>query len=675
MLLVAVAALSWLLVSTHAGTLGFTGLTRRASFVIAFALHQVITVAITEIASIGRHLTATSVTLAWVAVLLIGTVLCRRALVDGASSLVRAVRAPSLRRPLPPVDGVVAALVLTAFLGALLAQGLLYRPANSDAKLYHLPRVEHWIQNETVAPYAAHFLAQIELAPLSAYQFVSLHLVTGTDRWDGYVELTGAVVCVVGVSELARRLGLSGRGQAFAALLAATVPNLVLEATSATNNLFGAAIGVAALVVLTSGPGRGGWTRRGIALGAVAGLAELSKGTLVALIGPAALVLVVVAIHRRCRVLGPVVVLRQCVGAGFFGALAGGLVAGPFLYRNFELFGGPGGPVTASTIVTDPSIAGAASNVARSGSAQFLVGGQDGVLHTFSAAMIGLFRHLYDVVGAVDSRNYVLDPLPNPFESGDFSVTTRFEDVGANPWHVLLMIVSLVLLAVCVLRGRRDLVLPLALAVALCVGFVIFAATARWSIYASRYYLPLLVLWCPVIVLALAQLRPRRLARAAARGVAVLLVVACLPMLLDNFTRPLIHPDWRHGAPLEAYFALSGSDDGAPARASAASYADLTAAVAHSSCDRLGLANIIISEYAVWTGLKRFDWDGTIQDVGVDNVSRSLAPAGFVPCAVVFDSLSVHVSAPSAPESVEGLVATRFGTLTLFLDPATVPPA
>jgi len=670
LLLVAAAGLLWLSVATFGETLGFSDLTRRASFVIAYLLFQVITVAIIELASVGNHLNATTVTIAWAGVVLVGLIVCWPVL----TSVVRPPRHRATERETrrgATVDQVVVGVVLAGFLGGLLVTGWLYRPANTDSHAYHLARVEHWIQAKSVGPFAAHFLAQVELAPLSSYQFTSLKLLTGTDRWDGYLALWAAAVCVLGTSELARRLGLSGPGQAFTAILTVTVPNLVLEATSTTNNLFGASIGLGALVVLTSGLGRGGWISRGIALGAVLGLAELAKGTLVVMVGPAAAVLVAVAVVRLWRERGPLVVLRTSAGALTVGALAVGVVAGPFLYRNFTLFGGLGGPVTDSTIVSDPSASGAASNVVRSISAQFLVGGEEGVLHAFSRAVTSVLKRLYDLVGHTGSRNYVFQPDTSPFDSRDWSVSSRFEDVGANPWHVLLIVASLVILSICVLTGRRSMRLPLALALALCLGFVGFAVTAKWSIYATRYYLPLLVLWCPLIAVAFGQLAPRLLSRGASRIVGVLLVVAALPLLLNNYTRSLIHDDWRHDSELEAYFARSGSADGDAARQLAADYADLTAAIARSSCDELGLANWVAIEYPLWVGLQQRGWEGTIDDVYVDNASRSLERRDFRPCAVIVDTSTTFPGVKRPPETIPGLSPTQYGSLTLFLDPAT----
>jgi hypothetical protein len=664
-LLVAAGCLLWLSVARFGTRLGFSGLTARASFVVAYLLFQLVTVAVVELASLGHRFDTGTVRLGWGAVVV--ALLCLH-----GPGLARTARAalrdagPRLRSA-PDLDVAVVGVVLVALLALLAVMGWLYRSSNADANAYHLARVQHWLQQGSVEPFAAHFLAQVELAPLSSYQFATLELVTGTDRWAGYVALTAAVVCVLGASELARRLGLPGPGQALAALLTATLPSLVLEATSTTNNLFGASIGVGVLVVLTSGLGVGGWLSRGVALGAVAGLAELAKGTLVVLVGPAAAVLVVVALARLWRERGPRVVVRRSAAALLGGTVAAVAVAGPFLYRNLTLFGGLGGPVTDSTVVSDPSAGGAFGNVVRTVTTQFLIGGEHGPLHVVSRAVTAPLGWLYDVAGGTAGDAYVLEPYLDPFASRDYSVTSRFEDVGANPWHVVLVAVSLVVLAVAVLRGSREVRLPLALALALVVGFLGFATTAKWSIYATRYYEPLLVLWCPLIAVALSRVPWPRVARVLPRVVAALLVAAALPLLLDNYTRSLVHADWRHDRPLEAYFGRAGSADGEGARQLAADYDDLTAALAGSSCEEVGLASSILAEYPLWVGLHQHGWEGRILDVRVANVSSELEPPGFEPCAVVTDSVPLVPGAPPPPTSFPGLTPNAFGTLTLFL--------
>ena len=665
LLLVMGGLLLWMTVASFGRQLGFADLTRRASLVVAYLAFQLITVAIVELASAGAYLDVAVVRTCWVVIDLALLVVCRRPLLDLGRSLRRRAAALLHRRPARTLDQVVAGVLLTALLSALLVMGWLYPPTNGDSNAYHLSRVAHWLQAGSVEHFAAHFLAQIELAPLSAYHFAALKLVTGTDRFDGYVELAAGVVCVLGASELGRRLGLSGRAQALTAVLVATLPNLLLEATSTTNNLFGASIGVGAVVVLTSGVGAGGWTSRGIALGAVAGLAELAKGTLVVMVGPACLVLVAVALARLWREHGPAVVVRRSAGAVLVGAVAAVAVAGPFLHRNIELFGGPAGPVTKATIVSGHSPGGLAGNVVRSVAAQFLMGGDSGVLHDVSRGVTGPLHGLYDAVGGDGGSAYVFHPDITPFADREWATTSRFEDVGGNPWHTVLIGLALIVLIAAVVTGRRSARLPLALALALCVGFLGFAATATWSIYASRYYLPLLVLWCPLIAVAVDQLSVR-VARGAGRLMASALVVAALPAILDNYSRSLIHADWRHDTKLEPYFGRSGSADGEASRAMAADYTAATKAIADSGCDQVALASHVAAEYAFWVGLEQQGWTGEIYDIDVTNISRSLTPRDFEPCAVVVDSAALALSkTPPVPPS--RMKPSTFGTLTVYL--------
>jgi len=664
LLLVVGGCLLWLGVASYARQLGFADLTRRGSLVIGYLAFQLLTVAVVELASVGDHLHRSVVTLAWLAVDLALVVLCRRPLVDLGRTGRQRLAGLWRRRPAPTPDQLVAGAVLVVFLAALVLMGWLYRPANNDSHAYHLSRVEHWLQAGSVAPFAAHFLAQVELAPLSAYHFAVLKLVTGTDRWDGYVELSAAVVCVLGASELGRRLGLSGRGQMLTAVVAATVPNLLLEATSTTNNLFGASIGVGALVVLTSGLGAGGWLSRAAALGAVAGLAELAKGTLIVMVGPACLVLVVVALAELWREHGPAVVLRRSAGAAVVGAVAAVAVAGPFLHRNIELFGGVAGPVTKTTIVSGHSPGALAGNVIRSVAAQFLVGGDEGALHDVSRAVTGPLHALYDAVGGDDGPDYVFQPDVSPFADREWATTSRFEDVGANPLHTVLIGLALVVLVGACLAGRRSARLPLALALALCVGFLGFAGTATWSIYASRYYLPLFVLWSPLVAVAVQQLGGKA-ARFAGRATAAVLVVAALPLVFDNYSRSLIHADWRHDTPLEAYFGRSGSSDGAAARSLAADYTAATKAIADSGCHKVGLATHVGAEYAFWVGLEQQGWSGKIYDIDVTNVSKALTPRGFKPCVVVIDSGGIGFS-KTPPPIPQRMTSSTYGTLTVY---------
>ena len=200
LLLLAALGLLWFLVSEFGGLSGFADLTKRASLVVAFGLYQLLVFALAELTSLGHHFTAGSEAVAWATVVLIGVGLLWRDLIGASKRLVLGLRRSPwkrVRRSLD-IDQVAGVAIIVVILAVLVVTGWLYPPSNSDSMAYHLARVEHWIQNRSVTPYAAHYLAQIELAPLGEYNLATLHQLTHTDRFDGYVQLSSTVICILG---------------------------------------------------------------------------------------------------------------------------------------------------------------------------------------------------------------------------------------------------------------------------------------------------------------------------------------------------------------------------------------------------------------------------------------------------------------------------------------------
>ncbi len=134
-------------------------------------------------------------------------------------------------------------------------------PEASLLKLGHLPGVR------TVAPFAAHYLAQIELSPLAEYNQAHLQLMSGTDRLAAMPEMLAALVCVVGVSELARLLLASWWGQMVAAVICAAIPTGILLATSAENDYVAAATGLVLVLVAAAFTFGGRWLIRSLIVG------------------------------------------------------------------------------------------------------------------------------------------------------------------------------------------------------------------------------------------------------------------------------------------------------------------------------------------------------------------------------------------------------------------------
>ena len=666
-LLVAVIGMLWLLVTVRRAVFGFPNLSTRGAFVLAFGVFQVLVVAVTEGASIGHHLTKGVLFGTWSLILIGLTVAAIAALRPMAKPL---TLAGAVRMCHPRRLGVFGGAMLgwtaaiIAILGVLAVIGWLYPPNNADSHAYHLARVEHWIQNRSVAHYATHYLAQIELAPLSSFNFTHLHLLSGgSDRLDGYIQWYSMLVCIVGASELARLFGAGQTVQIVTAVLCATIPSVILEATSTQNNDFTAAVGVTLFVILLSWTPAPGWIQRTMVLGFVTGLTALAKGTLPMLIAPAA------------ALLGIVVLRRETFGRGFAGGflqitriasicgVCAVVVVGPFIGRNVAVFGAPTGPVSRSTISYQLTLGAAVANIARSVAANYMIGnGISGVDTMVSHDVLGWSARLSSRLGvAPEDPCYFMGVQTEEFKKRDFSIMSRLEGCGADPWHIALSGFAIIRLGIGVLRGRREHRLHFLFGLALLCGFALFTGLARWSIYGVRYQIPFFVGFCPLIAIALGSF-----SNCVQNGVGFIVVFACIPQLIDNVTRSLFRPSYHFASALEPYFVGFGWIDPLLKPYKATAYQSVTTVIANSSCRQVGLANWILLEYPIWAGLRLQHWRGTINAVSVQNESRNLEKPGYQPCAWLREEDPSYI----APD--DGRLHLQFDRLALAMNPEHV---
>jgi hypothetical protein len=659
-LLIAAFALLWLLIVEHREAIGFGNLSIRGSFVLAYLAFELVLLAITELTSIGHHMTVWSVAGCWLLVVAGAAVGAR----PTVTRLVRRARSgpdgqPRLRALLARLDteSWIWVGVMVLIMGVLVVEGSIYPPGNTDSMVYHLARVAHWVQNRSIAPFATHYTAQVELSPLSEYNLAHLHLLTGTDRFDWSMQWLAALVSIVGASELARLLGASRSTQIAASVICATVPSGILLSVTTENDYFAAALGMGLLIVLAAFSFSGRWIPRTIALGAAAGLAYLAKGTMPSMIGPAALALFGVAVYRRVRAGdGSITWPKVARWVGVTGATVIAVV-GPFVAQTVSLFGSAIGPVSRGTINAQFTLSGFGANVTRATAGNFEIGdGVSGISSYTSMVVLGILRHLYPLFGVSEQdRRYVVGSYANPFVVKDYTFFVRLSDYGANPWHVLLAVAALVMLGIGVLRGRRALRVPLLLGIALSVGYVLFSGTARWSPFEVRYAMPLFVVWSAVIAVALGW-APRWVTRIVLIG----LVVGCLPQLLSAAQSPVINPVNYHGSYLAGYFP---GNQTAAGNAEASDYQTVAAMLSESTCRRAALDNWVFIEYPLWVGLQHDRWRGLLNDFDVDNKTTSLQPS-YRPCA------SITQQGPGYVTPDDGTVNAQLGNLALSLYPA-----
>ncbi len=531
----------------------------------------------------------------------------------GLSLLWRARRArPRLGLTLPrqvgPAPWVIAGtLAVTGWLAWRVP------PQTWDSLNYHMSRVAHWAQNGSLAHYATGIEVQNSMPPGAEVLSLHLYLTGGGDRLVNFVSWLAMVGSVLAVARLAAQLGGGRRTQWFAAVVAATLPMGIIQASSTMTDYVVAlwtAIAVSELLEAKSG---GDDLPLEVALfgGGAAGLAVYTKPTAMVYLLPLALV-GSYWIWRRYS-------LR---GALALGALALvvvlGLNAGHWL-RNLRTYGDPWGGSEriaqhGNQLLTFPALI---SNVTRN--AALHLGTPDPRAN--KALALSLLA-LHDVLG--------LDPSdPRTTDSGAFRVrrTTAEENHAGNLVHALLLLAVLLLLAL--RRPRLEATYYLYL-LAVLSTFILFSLLFKWIPTGSRLHLPFFILASPALAVALSALLPS----SWSSGLALLLFLGALPYLLAIPSRPLLAIP---GAPVGSVLQTTRED---LLFASAAylqePYTALAGEIRAADCRRVGLMlRGNGAEYPLWVLLGASDAELDMEWIVSDTPSARYVKKDFAPCAII----------------------------------------
>jgi hypothetical protein len=501
-------------------------------------------------------------------------------------------RKPLSRFPRP--DAVTAALVAAALavaVGVAFA-AIASAPNSADAMAYHLPRIMYWVQARSVDSFPTSYLNQIMLQPMAEYVALHAYLLSGSDRWTNLVQWSAMWGCVVAVSLIAGALGAQQRGQAIAALMCATIPNGILQASGAKND-YVLGLWLASTLYLGLQCSR--------LAGVAAALALFTKGTAYLYLPPV-LALVIYMRGRAALRLLPVFAAATLV------------LNGPLYWRNFDLSGSPLGFDSAQgdgffrwrndRLGWRETL----SNALRHTSDQ-LGGASDAWNRSVHSAVTGV----HEIVGiraddpATTWRWTKYEPPRN----------SNHETNAQNRWHLLLLLLSAAAL------WRRTWSYSLAVIGA----FLLFCFYLKWQPFQSRMLLPLFVLATPLAGLALERLRP------------ILQVTVCLvllnnarPYLFENWTRPLKGPNTvlRTAAEEEYFNDLTQWNN-------REQYLRAVQAISNAGCTRVGVdGSLNHIEYPLQALLLARRPDTLFKHVNVKNASSKYEPhPDFEPCAIV----------------------------------------
>jgi 4-amino-4-deoxy-L-arabinose transferase-like glycosyltransferase len=410
-------------------------------------------------------------------------------------------------------------LIALVILGGLIGLTALVSPPNNfDSMTYHLGRMVHWIQNQSVAHYPTHIQRQLYSGAWPGFALTQLHLLSGGDRLLNLVQWASMVGSVVGVSLIAEELGGDRRAQLFSAVVCATIPMGILQAASTQTDYITALW----LVCYTYFGLRIMHQRLDLiyvpVLGASLGLALLTKTTAYVYGFPLGLWLFFSGIRQKgIKVWQP---LLGTVGIALV------LNLGQF-YRNKSLFGSLFGPTGQNSKVF--SIPILISNVIRNLAVHFST-----PVRSINLVFIKIVEVIHSILGVNASDPRITNP---PGQKFDLQSLITHEDLAGNLVHLLLFFACVVgfILYRRKLNQRSQLSWTLYL-ITIVAGFIIFSAIVIWSPWRSRLHLSLFVLAAPFMGLVVAELFQRRIAHI----LVVSLLTLSLIWVFCNETRPLL---------------------------------------------------------------------------------------------------------------------------------------
>lgn len=133
--------------------------------------------------------------------------------------------------PLPRFESILAICIGIAIATTLFC-AVAYPPSNWDALSYHLPRIEQWLQNHTLAPFPTCIPRQIGMPPFNsmiALQSLAMghcDIFVNLGQWFAYVG------CIAGVFAITLQIGGTRRAAWLSAFFLASLPSAITQASN-----------------------------------------------------------------------------------------------------------------------------------------------------------------------------------------------------------------------------------------------------------------------------------------------------------------------------------------------------------------------------------------------------------------------------------------------------------
>lgn len=450
--------------------------TLRNAFVKAFLAFSFLAYLFAEIFSINNLLTATTIGTAW-GIVAMGTIYFsfkRRVQVTDTFFATRSALFRIEKRYLYLLISSVVFILLPLFLLAIFIP-----PNNWDSLAYHLPRIEHWIQDQNIYPYPTNLIRQIITPPLSEYLLVNIRILAGNDWFLNLVQFMALLGVIAAFTQILKQLKVSYKGQVLGYALLLSLPMVIFQSTTTQTDLLSAFF-LIAFLLFTLNFIQSNYTNKSdfLLLVLSISLGILTKYTIAIF----ALPFILLIIYKVLATKKGAWIIWTCSTALALAAI----VLVPFLVRNLISFGSFTGneyfeaSMSNSHISIQYTIGNAFKNIADFISIP---------VNFFNAILLGILNQVHHLLGLSindDGANW---------NKMKFIINNHLnEDSAGSLLHFLLIVLSIPL--IWKLKNRKNL---LWICFSLFATFIIYSAIFRYSPWNNRLFLPLIIVWLIVV--------------------------------------------------------------------------------------------------------------------------------------------------------------------------------